>query len=207
LNFVGDYLPPDQFKFHQDSGTGSDITVACFAAGTRILTDRGELPVEHLLPGNLVLARVGDGQAALRPVVWIGHRRIDCRRHANQADAWPVRVRAGAFGARQPHRDLWLSPDHAVFAAGVLIPIRRLINAATVVQEPVASVTYWHVELARHHMILAEGLPCESYLDTGNRGAFSVTPGRVRPGPRDTARSDAPVHPGVAAAGSATAAP
>jgi hypothetical protein len=33
-------------------------------------------------------------------------------------------------------------------------------------------VTYYHVELAAHDVILAEGLLCESYLDTGNRAAF-----------------------------------
>jgi hypothetical protein len=34
-------------------------------------------------------------------------------------------------------------------------------------------VTYWHVELPAHAVILAEGLPAESYLDTGNRQAFA----------------------------------
>jgi hypothetical protein len=85
---------------------------------------------------------------------------------------WPVRVRAGAFGDRRPDRDLLLSPDHAVFTGGVLIPVRYLVNGATVIQERVDGLTYWHVELDRHDVILAEGLACESYLDTGNRGAF-----------------------------------
>ena len=35
------------------------------------------------------------------------------------------------------------------------------------------SVTYYHVELPVHDVILAEGLACESYLDTGNRAAFA----------------------------------
>ena len=54
----------------------------------------------------------------------------------------------------------------------MLIPVRYLLNGVTVVQEAVASVTYYHVELSGHDVILAEGLPCESYLDTGNRAAF-----------------------------------
>ena len=85
----------------------------------------------------------------------------------------PVRVRAEAFGAGCPHADLRLSPDHAVYCDGGLIPIRYLVNGVSVVQENVASVTYWHVELDRHDVVLAEGLPVESFLDTGNRGAFS----------------------------------
>ena len=34
-------------------------------------------------------------------------------------------------------------------------------------------MTYWHVELAAHTVLYAEGVPAESYLDTGNRGAFA----------------------------------
>ena len=39
-------------------------------------------------------------------------------------------------------------------------------------QEPCDEVVYYHVELPSHDVILAEGLPCETYLDTGNRSAF-----------------------------------
>jgi len=56
---------------------------------------------------------------------------------------------------------------------GVLFPIRYLVNQATIRQEPAETVTYWHVELPMHDVLFAEGLPAESYLDTGNRGAFA----------------------------------
>jgi len=84
-----------------------------------------------------------------------------------------VRVRAHAFGRDRPAADLVLSPDHAVFVEGVLIPVRHLVNASSIAQEEVDEVTYHHVELPDHSVILAEGLPCESYLDTGNRAAFT----------------------------------
>ena len=145
----------------------TDITelVACFAEGTRILTLRGETAVESLRIGDLVVS----AQGPVRPVRWLGHRRIDCRRHERPRDVWPVRVRAGAFGPGRPFRDLLLSPDHAVFVDGLLIPIRYLMNGASVAQENCDDITYWHVELDRHDVLLAEGLPAESYLDTGNR--------------------------------------
>ena len=38
---------------------------------------------------------------------------------------------------------------------------------------PRDTVTYYHIELARHDVILAEGLPAESYLDTGDRSNFT----------------------------------
>jgi hypothetical protein len=84
----------------------------------------------------------------------------------------PVRIRAGGFADGVPERDVRLSPDHAVLIDGWLIPVRLLVNGVSVVREDVASVTYWHVELPRHDVLLAEGLPCESFLDAGTRGAF-----------------------------------
>lgn len=146
-----------------------DVTVPCFAAGTRIATTRGLVPVERLCVGDHV--QLAEGGTA--PIVWLGHRRVDCRRHPRPQDVLPVRIAAHAFGLDRPQRDLRLSPDHAVFVDGVLIPVRYLINGATVVQEAVSSVTYWHVELPAHGVLLAEGLPAESYLDTGNRAAFA----------------------------------
>jgi len=152
----------------------------CFVAGTRIATARGEVPVEAL--------RVGDRVVALRSrrfaeVTWLGHRRLECADHPRGHDVWPVRVAAGAFATDMPHRDLLLSPDHALFLDGGLVPVRYLINGATITQEPVAKVTYWHVELPSHDVLLANGLPAESFLDTGNRGLFANSIGPLRTHP------------------------
>jgi collagen type I/II/III/V/XI/XXIV/XXVII alpha len=141
----------------------------CFRQGTRLLTARGAVAVEELRVGDLMATMLG---GRLAPVRWIGHRLVRCARHPRPWDVWPVRIEPGAFGVGMPLRPLFLSPDHAVHVDGVLIPIRYLINGASVAQMPVADVTYWHVELADHDVLLAEGLPAESYLDTGNRGAF-----------------------------------
>jgi hypothetical protein len=67
---------------------------------------------------------------------------------------------------------LLLSPDHAVFVDRVLIPIKHLINGKTIAQETVDTVTYYHVELAEHDVLLAEGMPAESYLENGDRSMF-----------------------------------
>ena len=143
--------------------------VACFLAGSRIAVVRGDIAVEVLAIGDAVLRADGTSH----PITWLGHRHIDCSRHPYPRDIWPVRIAPGAFGPAQPSRDLFLSPDHAVYVEGVLIPIKYLINGTTIVQEPRDQVTYWHVELEQHGVILAEGLACESYLDTNSRGAFS----------------------------------
>ena len=150
------------------SPTLSTLGIACFAEGTRVLTVCGEWCVEALRPGDILVTAAG----RRRRVIWTGHRRIDCTRHPHPYDVQPVRVHAHAFGPDAPHADLLLSPDHAVFMRGALIPVRYLVNGATVAREEVGAVTYWHVELDAHDVLLAHGVPCESYLDTGNRGAF-----------------------------------
>jgi hypothetical protein len=150
-----------------DAGGNTYIT-ACFATGTSILTPAGARAVETLVAGEMVLTASG----RLAPVRWVGHRRTDLRRHPRPHDVMPVRVRAGAFGRSLPSQDLVLSPDHAVFVDGTLVPVRHLVNGASIVQETREAITYWHVELDRHDVVLAEGLACETYLDTGNRAAF-----------------------------------
>jgi hypothetical protein len=146
-----------------------DSTAPCFVTGTRIATERGEIVVEALKIGDHV--RLFDGRIA--PIVWIGHRRIDCFRHPRPSQVWPVRVMADAFDIGQPQRDLFLSPDHAVFIENVLIPVKYLINGTSIAQVKVAEVMYHHVELAVHDVLIADGLAAESYLDTGDRANFS----------------------------------
>jgi hypothetical protein len=60
-----------------------------------------------------------------------------------------------------------------VYVDRVLIPIRRLLNGKTVRQELTDQVAYHAIELAQHDVLLANGMPAESYLDTGERTRFS----------------------------------
>jgi hypothetical protein len=150
------------------------VVTVCFCAGTRIKTTRGEVAVENLVVGDLAVTVSGEA----RPIAWIGHKRVECP----TPDGWPVRVMAGAFGAHMPTRDLRLSPGHAVCVdvmGEVFVPIEHLITGMTIFREKVSEVTYWHVELESHDVLLAEGLPCESYMDAGNRAWFGREYGRL----------------------------
>ncbi len=121
-------------------------------------------------PGMLLPTVLGRRDA---PIAWLGHRSVDCARHPQPASVWPFRVRRDAFGPGLPHTDLLLSPDHALLVEDVLVPVRYLANGTSIMQEPCDTVTYWHVELDQHDVILAAGLPAESYLDTGDRSSFA----------------------------------
>jgi hypothetical protein len=145
-------------------------TVVCFMRGTHILTESGEVTVESLKPGDLVVTR----DRTLKPVTWIGWRRIGVAGHPRPETVAPIRIERGAFAENVPHRDLVVSPDHAIFADGKLICARQLVNGTTIRQlDDVRSVEYFHVELDQHAILFAEGLTAESYLDTGNRGFFA----------------------------------
>jgi hypothetical protein len=150
--------------------TNVDV-IPCFVAGTRIATARGEVAVEDLRVGDLVVTQ-GRG-AALQPVAWLGHSRVDIARHREPARVAPIRIAAGALAEGVPHRDLCVSPDHGIALDGHLVPAGLLVNGASIVQElwrP--EVTYWHVELPAHALLVAEGATTESYLDNGNRAQF-----------------------------------
>ena len=157
------------------SGDGAAITVTCFRADTLIATPSGERRVQHLNVGDVVLTSNG-----ARSVTWLGHRHIDCRHHPAPENVWPVRILAGAFGDGLPLRDLWLSPDHALFIDSVLVPAKRLIDGVCIVQVPVSAISYFHIELAEHAILFAEGLPVESYLDVGDRMNFADCDAPIR---------------------------
>ena len=154
------------------SEADTPAAVTCYVTGTRIATARGEVAVEALVVGDLVVTASG----ALRALRWLGHRDVDCRRHPRRDAVLPIRIAAHAFGANCPSRDLYVSPGHSILVdvmGEALVPAGALVNGTTVAQVEVASVTYWHVELDSHDVILAENLPAESYLDMGNRHFFA----------------------------------
>jgi hypothetical protein len=157
-----------------DSGFNFVVGVACFREGTHISTMAGEVPVEILRPGDLLMTERGK----LRPLRWIGRRHIRCDDHTAPDQVWPVRVARDALGPSIPCADLWLSPDHALYSDGVLIPVKHLINGTTIRREPVDDVIYYHLELSSHDVILAEGTPAETYLDIGDRARFE---GQISP--------------------------
>ena len=156
--------------------TGGTINAPCFAQGTRIATPRGEVPVQHLAPGDMVRTASG----AARKIVWIGHRSLDFAKHPAPERVRPIRIVAGALADGVPSRDLLVSPDHALLLDGALVQAKDLADGVLIAQEnDCARVTYFHVELGSHDVLLAEGTPAESFLDTGHRGLFENGGGPV----------------------------
>jgi len=141
----------------------------CFMAGTMIRTPDGEVAVETLKPGDLVIT--SEGKAAA--VTWLGRQTVSTI-FTDPLRTLPIRIKADALGENVPSRDLLISPDHAVLVDGVLVQAGALVNGQSIVRESkVPQVfTYYHVELADHSLIMAENTPAETFIDNVDRLAF-----------------------------------
>ena len=164
------------FRFTVDviNDTTTIEAAPCYCPGTLILTDCGQKPVESLKIRDRVMTIAG----VTRPIKWIGRRSYGGRFVMGRKDILPVSIKAGALDDRVPKRDLWISPNHAMYFKngnrdGVLIEARDLVNGVSIVQaERVERVEYFHIELDTHDVIIAEGALSESFIDDDSRGIF-----------------------------------
>lgn len=172
LNLTGDYTS-QYFHLGSDSTGDTIITVdgtPCYCRGTLILTDRGDVPVERLMIGDRLVTK----SDYAKPIRWIGKRSYNGRFARMNKKVMPVRIRPGALGQGLPKRSLYVSPEHAMFIDGVLVPAIALVNAISIEQTqiPTEQVEYFHLELNAHDVIYAEGAPSETFVDDGSRGMF-----------------------------------
>ncbi|MFX0544960.1 Hint domain-containing protein [Roseovarius sp. S1116L3] len=136
--------------------------VVCFARGTRITTDRGEVLIEDLRAGDMVATADG----ALKPIRWIGSMVV-----AGSGKLAPVKIRRGALANA---RDLLVSPQHRMLLRGwqaqlyfgrdeVLVPAKHLINDHSIRQVECGEVEYFHLLFDTHEIVMAEGAESESF--------------------------------------------
>ena len=152
------------------SGNPTGTThIICFYPGTLVATPAGDVTVETLRIGDLVLTHDG----ATKAIRWMGRQTVSTT-FADPLRVLPIRVTAGALADNMPVRDLLVSPDHALLVDGVLIQAGALVNGSTIRRERAVPTvfTYHHVELADHSLILAEGTPAETFVDNIDRMGF-----------------------------------
>ncbi len=148
----------------------SFIEVACLMRGALVRTPGGEKPVESLSIGDEVLTIDGVAER----IKWIGKRAYSRPFLAHNGKIAPICFEAGSLGPNQPSQDLYVSPEHAMYVDNVLVPARLLQNGATIAQRSDFDIVeYFHLEFDEAQVIWTNGVPTESYIDTGNRRMFA----------------------------------
>jgi hypothetical protein len=184
LTFVGEFPPIgvdleviEAFEGPGDFGQAAiDVSALaappCFTPGTRILTDRGYVPVEDLKIGDGVRTR----DAGVQSLRWVGNVGLSAADLHARPEFKPVRIRANALGDGRPVRDMLVSPQHRLLVrnwmaelhfgvAEVLIAAQHLINDDTITRvSPDGGVRYLHIMCDAHHVIWADGLETETFL-------------------------------------------
>lgn len=159
----------------------SDFVAAppCFGPGVMVQTDQGDMPVEWLSVGDLVMTR----DHGFQPIRWIGSSRYTATEVARAVALQPVTLPAGALAPGQPREDTLLSRQHRILMAGAdvellfgtaecLAPAHVLCHASP---EPASAITYTHIAFDRHEIILANGAWMESLL-TADQAMAAVSP-------------------------------
>jgi hypothetical protein len=123
----------------------------------------GETNIEELRIGDKVLTASGEA----KPIKFIGRRMVSRARTGPWKNGeGPVKISRFAVDGKAPHSDLYITPEHAIYIDGILIPARNLVNGVTIVADAkpeVLPLTLYHIELDTHEAILAEGLAVESF--------------------------------------------
>ena len=170
--------PAVDYSGTQLSFTGGVASALCFCIDTFIATPRGQVKVQDLAVGDMVIT----ASRAVRPIAWIGTGQVLATRGKRGA-ATPVIVRKGALGPNVPYQDLRVTKGHAFHIDGVLIPVEFLVNHRSIEWDDRAQeVKLFHIELESHDVLVANGAPAESYRDDGNRWLFhNANPGWDQP--------------------------
>jgi len=125
-------------------------------AGTSVMTLDGEIPVEHLNPGDRIITR-DSGMAVLRAL------------HMTETDMHPIRILAGSLGHTRPDRDMLVSPDTTVHirdwraqalfgTSSAMVPASRLLDGEFVAEQPKQTMRIFTLVFDRAHIIYADGL-------------------------------------------------
>ncbi len=166
-------LPPGAFVVSLSAplvfGTGVGLPV-CLTTNTLVLTDQGQARAGDIVPGDLVQTR----DNGLQPVRWVGTQKIRFDGQPLNHKFRPIILEPDALEAGSPETRLTVSPQHAIvlrsphamllFAESeVLVAAKHLVNGISIrIDADCIEITYCHILLDMHAIIIAEGADVES---------------------------------------------
>ncbi len=161
-------LPTGQIALDNVSTTAP--VLVCFLRGTLIDTPQGQRRIETLQPGDLI--STFDGRDL--PLRWIGHRDISATDLLLYPELRPIVLPQDMFGPGLPARRLKLSASHRLAIGGweaellfgtetLLMRANHLLGHGATRVNPHRDLTYYHLLLDEHTLVLANGLACETF--------------------------------------------
>lgn len=158
--------------------------LVCFAEGTMILTQKGEVPVERLKAGDLIRTRDHKAQR-LR---WIGRKDLGLGDLIASPHLRPVRIAQGSLGGGLPLSDLTVSPQHRILVGGwraemlfgeaeVLVPAVQMTHLPGITRAVPRPVSYFHLLFDQHELVLSNGAWSESF-QPARRTLADMDPGQ-----------------------------
>jgi Ca2+-binding RTX toxin-like protein len=179
LSFTTDPITGESFGtvqlFDGSIVTFSNIDqIICFTPGTRIRTAAGWRAVETLETGDLIATQ----ESGLSPLRWIASDRVQ-----GDGDFAPVLIPSGTLPGQ--FGDLKVSPQHRILMRGpaaemlfgvdeVFVAAIHLVGWHGIRRDPAPAVEYYHLALARHEVIFAEGAETESFF-VGKSGLEGIS--------------------------------
>ncbi|WP_295512609.1 Hint domain-containing protein [uncultured Sulfitobacter sp.] len=141
------------------SFTSENTGVVCFTTGTAIRTPRGDVLIEDLRVGDLVITADNGPQ----PIRWIGTRQLDHEALRAAPNLRPILIKADALGNV---RSLFVSPQHSMMVGeSNLVRAKHLAEYMPGVRiaSGKRSVCYVHLMFDAHQIIFAENALSESF--------------------------------------------
>lgn len=110
----------------------------------------------------------------LKRIMWVGQRAFGYGDLTTTADLQPILVKAGAFGDGTPKHDMIVSPQHRFLVGPKVSPLmggddealvaaRHLIDHRGIRPASMLGVSYIHIMMNAHEVILANGTWTESF--------------------------------------------
>ena len=148
--------PKTAGRDHGQTTLEAQLEPAGVLSGSIILTLDGEMPVEHLLPGDRIITR----DCGTAPLVSI-------HRHVLKTKA--VRILAGSLGDTRPECDVVLPETQQVLVRDwraqalfglrqVTVPAQALIDGEFITSEGLLAMTLHELRFDAAHVIYADGL-------------------------------------------------
>jgi hypothetical protein len=141
-----------------------------FTPGTLIATQRGQVQVQDLRPGDKVKTR----DNGLQKIVWVGQSQMSGRALLDAPHLRPVLIREDAFGVGLPCRDMMVTPNSRIpvgkertslmfFTKQAIVAAKNLVDHSSIQQIDCIGTTYIHLQFKGHQGIRANDLWVENF--------------------------------------------